>query len=74
MERFIRTAKEEFFAVALKRKLYTTIDELQADFETWLVHYNTERLHLGYRNLGARSIHTVQRFSQTVLEEALLYI
>lgn len=69
VERFIRTAKEEFFAVALKRKLYTTIDELQADFETWLVHYNTERPHLGYRNMGACPIQTVQRFSQAVLEE-----
>jgi hypothetical protein len=41
------------FAVALKRKLYTTIDELQTDFEIWLIHYNTGCPHLGYRNRGA---------------------
>jgi hypothetical protein len=69
VERFIRTAKEEFFAVALKRQLYTTIDELQHDFEAWLVHYNTERPHLGYRNLGASPIQTVERFSQPVRQE-----
>ena len=66
VERFIRTAKEEFFAIALKRKVYTSIDELQDDFDTWLVHYNTERPHLGYRNMGACPIHTVNRFSNTV--------
>jgi len=69
MERFNRTAKEEFSALALKRKLYTTIDELQADFETWLAHYNTDRPHLGYRNMGACPIHTVQRFSQPVRQK-----
>jgi transposase InsO family protein len=66
VERFIRTAKEEFFAVALKRKVYTSIDDLQTDFDVWLLHYNTERPHLGYRNLGACPIHTVERFCTAV--------
>jgi transposase InsO family protein len=66
VERFIRTAKEEFFQVALKRRLYETIDDLQEDFEVWLAHYNTERPHLGYRNMGACPIETVLRFSQPV--------
>jgi len=33
VERFIRTAKEEFFAIAFGRRTYTTIDELQTDFD-----------------------------------------
>ncbi len=33
VERFFRTAREEFFAVALKRPVYTTIDALQQEFE-----------------------------------------
>lgn len=68
-ERFIRTAKEEFFVPALKRKLYQTIDDLQTDFEDWLQVYNTERPHLGYRNMGACPIQTVLKFSQPVRPE-----
>jgi len=63
VERFIRTAKEEFFEPALRRKFYESIDELQADFEVWLAKYNAERPHLGYRNMGACPIETVMRFS-----------
>jgi hypothetical protein len=35
---------------------------LQADLDAWLVHYNTQRLHLGYRNMGRRPIETVLSF------------
>ncbi len=66
VERFIRTAKEEFFIPALKRKVYHSVDELQEDFEEWLVSYNAERPHLGYRNMGACPIQTVLSFSSIV--------
>ena len=29
---------------------------IQADLDAWLVHYNTERPHLGYRNMGRRPL------------------
>ncbi len=32
---------------------------LQVDWNTWLVHYNTERPHQGYRNMGRRPIDTI---------------
>jgi transposase InsO family protein len=63
VERFIRTAKEEFFRLAFARKLYTSLDELQADFDIWLQDYNTERPHLGYRNMGRCPIETVMQYS-----------
>jgi transposase InsO family protein len=63
VERFIRTAKEEFFRLAFARKLYTSLDELQADFDVWLQDYNTERPHLGYRNMGRCPIETVMQYS-----------
>jgi transposase InsO family protein len=66
VERFIRTAREEFFEVAFTRKFYESIEELQTDFEEWLHHYNHERPHLGYRNHGAYPIQTVLRFSKSV--------
>ena len=63
VERFIRTAKEEFFGKAFRTRLYTSLEELQGDFDPWLHEYNTERPHRGYRNLGRRPIDTVRPFT-----------
>ncbi len=46
VERFHRTGKEEFIDVALCETLYESVEALQADLDRWLVHYNTELLHL----------------------------
>jgi len=59
VERFHRTVKEEFFEVALRETFYESVEALQADLDRWLAHYNTERPHLGYRNMGKRPIDTV---------------
>ena len=48
--------------VKLRENLYDSVEALQADLDAWLVHYNTERPHLGYRNMGRRSIKTVMAF------------
>jgi hypothetical protein len=34
--------------------LYESVEALQADLDRWLVYYNTERPHLGKRNLRQR--------------------
>lgn len=52
VERFNRTVLEEFFRGILRRKFYTILDDLQADLNKWLIYYNQERPHLGYRNNG----------------------
>jgi transposase InsO family protein len=46
-ERFNKTLLMEFYQVALRKKLYRTIDELQADLDAWIRSYNTERTHQG---------------------------
>ena len=69
VERFIRTVKEEFFDLALRQTFYDSVAALQADLDAWLVHYNTERPHRGYRNMGRRPIDTVILFQQIVKEE-----
>lgn len=69
VERFHRTVKEEFFEVALRETFYESVDPLQADLDTWLAHYNTERPHLGYRNRGKRPLDTVTAYL-TVTQEA----
>jgi hypothetical protein len=42
--------------------LYESVDALQDDRDRWLVHYNTERPHRGYRNLGKRPVDTVNAY------------
>lgn len=37
-ERFNRTVKEEFFDMALRQKLYTSIEDLQKELDQWLKH------------------------------------
>jgi len=70
VERFNRTVKEEFFEVAFRQTFYESVEALQEDLDTWLVHYNTERPHQGYRNMGRRPLDTVNLFLQPVREEA----
>lgn len=62
VERFLGTVKSEFFELAFRRTLYTSVDQLQADLDEWLIHYNTERPHQGYRNMGRRPIDTISQF------------
>jgi transposase InsO family protein len=46
-ERFHRTIQDEFYQVAFRKKLYTSLEELQADLDEWLELYNRERPHTG---------------------------
>jgi transposase InsO family protein len=46
-ERFHRTILDEFYRIALRKKNYSTIAELQADVDLWLDFYNKERPHSG---------------------------
>lgn len=62
VERFHRTVLDEFFRIKFRETLYETVDALQNDLDVWLHHYNYERPHLGYRNMGKRPIDTVESF------------
>ena len=53
---------DEFFRVKMRETFYPSVEVLQADLDAWLVHYNTERPHLGYRNMGRRPWDTVSKF------------
>jgi transposase InsO family protein len=46
-ERFHKTVLNEFYRVTFRKKLYKTIEELQADLDQWLKLYNEERPHQG---------------------------
>lgn len=60
VERFNRTVLDEFFREAFRTTFYASVDELQVDLDRWFQHYNYERPHRGYRNLGRRPIETVE--------------
>lgn len=69
VERFNRTVLDEFFREAFRTKLYETLDALQDDLDAWLVHYNTERPHQGYRNMGRRPMDTIKLHLEAVRKE-----
>ena len=46
-ERFHRTMKDECYNVLFRKKIYSTIEELQNDVDNWLKSYNESRPHSG---------------------------
>ena len=46
-ERFHKTIQNEFYATAFRKKVYSSLDELQKDLDKWLEEYNRERTHQG---------------------------
>jgi len=51
-ERFHQTCLDEFSKVAFGKKIYRALDELQADLDTFVPHYNESRTHQGKRCQG----------------------
>ncbi|RAO76007.1 IS481 family transposase [Dyella jiangningensis] len=58
-ERFHQTIQNEFYASAFRRKLYHSLDELQADVDVWIASYNTERTHSGKYCYGKTPMQTL---------------
>lgn len=46
-ERFNKTLLNEFYRVAFRRRLYETLEALQADLDTYMAEYNERRPHQG---------------------------
>jgi transposase InsO family protein len=57
-ERFNKTVLNEFYRVAFRRKLYTTIEELQVDLDEWMRGYNEDRPHQGRWCFGKTPMRT----------------
>ena len=57
-ERFHRTIQDEFYAIAFRKKLYTTLEELQADLDEWVEQYNHQRTHTGKYCFGRTPMQT----------------
>lgn len=57
-ERFHRTIQDEFYAIAFRKKLYQSIEELQADLDIWIQEYNEQRTHSGKYCFGKTPLQT----------------
>jgi transposase InsO family protein len=58
VERFHKTVLNEFYRVAFRKKVYRTIDELQADLDAWIKAYNEQRPHQGRWCFGKTPMQT----------------
>jgi transposase InsO family protein len=70
-EQFHRTMLDEFYRVAFRKKLYGSLEELQADADKWIEHYNTERTHSGKYCYGKTPMETLLA-SKKLAEEKML--
>jgi transposase InsO family protein len=57
-ERFHRTMQDEFYSIAFRKRLYTSLDQLQADLDAWLEEYNQNRPHSGKYCFGKTPVQT----------------
>lgn len=46
-ERFHKTILNEFYQVSFRKKLYSSLEELQKDLDEWMNYYNNDRTHQG---------------------------
>ncbi len=59
-ERFHQTIGNEFYASAFRRKVYRTLEELQADADAWVDEYNGKRPHSGKYCFGKTPLATFE--------------
>ena len=49
---------DEFYRIAFRKKIYATIDDLQADFDLWMREFNEVRPHQGKWCFGKTPLQT----------------
>lgn len=57
-ERFHRTIQDECYAIAFRKQVYTSLEQLQADVDEWVEQYNRERTHTGKYCFGRTPLQT----------------
>lgn len=79
VERLNQTVQEEFYKVAFRKKLYNTMEEIQADLDEFMRWYNTERTNQGKYSQGRTPMETFMAgidlyrrfvYDEEVMEEA----
>jgi len=57
-ERFHKTLLDEFYRVAFRKRVYESIEALQADLDAWMAEYNEVRTHQGRWCFGKTPMQT----------------
>lgn len=70
-ERFHRTVQEEFYAIVFRKKLFTSIEQLQDELDIWVEWYNKERTHSGKKCNGKTPWATFIEGKHVALEKQL---
>lgn len=70
-ERFHQTIQNEFYASAFRRKVYSSLEQLQVDVDSWLHTYNRERVHSGKHCFGKTPWQTLQESKHLALAKQL---
>jgi hypothetical protein len=68
-ERFHKTIKNEFYDIALRKKIYSSLEELQVDLDDWLTSYNTLRPHSGKYCYGKTPMQTFNDSKHIAIEK-----
>jgi len=58
-ERFHKTILNEFYQITFRKKIYSTMEELQKDLDEWMDYYNNERTHQGKKCCGRTPLETL---------------
>jgi transposase InsO family protein len=70
-ERFHRTIQDEFYAIIFRKKVFTSIDQLQLELDTWMDWYNEERTHSGKHCYGKTPWDTFIQTKHLALDKQL---
>ena len=70
-ERFHRTMQDEFYSVAFRKRLYTSLEQLQSDVDDWITEYNESRPHSGKYCFGKTPMETFRSAKHLADEKQL---
>jgi transposase InsO family protein len=70
-ERFHRTMKQEFYDIAFRKKIYSSVEELQIEVDLWLNKYNNKRTHSGKHCYGKTPMQTFHDSKHIALEKTI---
>ncbi len=68
-ERFHKTMKNEFYDIAFRKKIYTSVEDLQIDVDIWMRKYNEQRPHSGKHCYGKTPLQTFMDARHLALEK-----
>jgi transposase InsO family protein len=70
-ERFHKTILNEFYQIAFRKKIYTTMEVLQQDLDVWIDSYNHDRTHQGKMCCGRTPMATFEDGKTICREKSL---